>query len=428
MRLYIKKKKSNFIYFQIIFTMIVGFLHSQLHLPSILTYLTDVVLIYMLLTNIKIICSTSCMKEMTILKFFVGMFLVVAVISALLNISDNTPFRLVWATRNTGRTFFFLFSCVALLSIEDVHKIFRIFDYILFLNLFLCSWQFWVQGLWCDVVGGVFGTYYGCIAYVQLHLCFVTAYHLSAYFKKQEKASKLMLILGICLYLAVITELKIYFVELVIFVLVGAIINGLSLRNMIMMVGCFLALVIGMNYMTTILPDAAAMLNPEELIANLTSEKGYTNSGDLSRFTAVQTLQKMFFSDDFLKQLFGFGFGNCEASSFSIFNTPFYVKYEHLNYRWFTVAMVYLETGAAGLFAFYGSLVSCLFVGIFKGRNLKKDVLWSTGMIAIVAVVINTIYNSSFRTEAGYLTAFGLSILFILFKNEKLMSRNNEVF
>lgn len=417
MKLRIKKQEKNWIYFQIIFSALLGFLVSQFHFPSSITYITDLVLLYILCLcryKMRKAIGYAHLKTLQILLIFLIMSTIFGTFG---NFNMLTPLRYLWGLRNTGRTFIFLFCCVTLLDEGDLTKIFKILDIILYINVFLCSWQYWVQNLWCDRVGGIFGTDYGCLAYMQLHLCFVCIFHLSAFVNRKESLWRLSITLLSCFYLATITELKIFYVEFVIFIFIILILNhALTLRTFAMVIVAILAFRIGMQLLSTVLPPAAETLTIEGIIGNLTSENGYTSSGDLSRFTAINELKNIFFADDLWGHLFGFGLGNCETSSVSILNTPFYRTYSYLNYRWFTDAILYLETGIVGVVLFYMTLCSCFGVGYKYRKIISNNTMWSTGMVLTVSIIINTIYNSSFRTEAGYMTAFALSIVFVLIK------------
>lgn len=417
MKLCIKKQEKNWIYFQIFFSALLGFLVSQFHFPSSITYITDLVLVYVLCLCRYKMRRTIGYAHLKTLQVLLTFLILSTLVGTFSNLNVYTPLRYLWGLRNTGRTFIFLFCSVTLLEEWDLSEIFRKFDVILYINVILCSWQYWVQNLWCDNVGGIFGTNYGCLSYMQLHLCSVCIFHLSAFVNRKESLGRLLIPLFSCFYLATITELKIFYVEFAVFVFIILVINqAMSLRTFAMIIFAILAYNFGLHLLSTLLPSAAETLTIEGMIENLTSENGYTSSGDLSRFTAINVLKNIFFADDLWGNLFGFGLGNCETSSVSILNTPFYRTYSYLNYRWFTDAILYLETGIVGLVLFYIALCSCFAVGLKYRKKILNKTMWSTGMVLIISVIINTIYNSSFRTEAGYMTAFGLSIVFVLIK------------
>lgn len=419
MKLIIKRQDQNWIYFLLIYVVFSGFLISELGLPSSITYITDaIMLIFVLKYHRNIVGGVKNSSSHIVIIILITM-LVIIVFGALINFTAMSPLRFLWGFRNMGRTYIFMFCCISMLNLKDVKWFLSFFNKLLIVNVFLCSWQFWVQGLWCDTVGGIFGTDYGCLAYLHLHLAFVVIYNLSQFINKEIKISKLIFYVSICFYLATITELKIFFVEFILFLIFIILLAKPSLKTFSVIVIAVIGFSIGMNFFSLILPDAAGELTVEGIIENLTRESGYTGSGDLSRFTAVPIINEMFFSGDKLLEWFGFGLGNCDTSSFDLLNTPFYIKYEFLNYRWFTTAMMYLETGISGLILFYTFLVVCIVIGIENRKKIKDKTTLFTGIIFTFVVIILSIYNSSFRTEAGYLTAFGLSIIFVVIKNEK---------
>lgn len=416
----IKLQSKNWIYIQILYVIIFGFLTSQLRLPSSISYITDVLLLINLFYSCRKIRGSFHRTRGGFNFVILILILAADILGALLNFNSRTFLRLLWGLRNIGRTYLFFFCCVSLLDRKDILNIIKIFDGILFINLILCSYQYWIQGLWCDTVGGIFGTNYGCLSYVNLSLCISVAYHISNYITRREKLTRCVIICCICFYLAAITELKIFFVEFILILVVLFLINRPSLKSLIIVVCGAGVLYVGLQILGAILPDAAEVLTLEGIFENLTSEDGYTNSGDLSRLTAVTTLYDMFFDGNTLRSLFGFGLGNCETSGFSIFNTPFYSQYEYLHYRWMTHAMVYLETGAIGLILFYLFLVAQVLYAFLTRK--AGDNLSGLAVVMGLIIIITTIYNSSFRTEAGYIIAFVLSISYVL---RKRMSRTS---
>ena len=114
------------------------------------------------------------------------------------------------------------------------------------------------------------------------------------------------------------------------------------------------------------------------------------------------------------KQIFGFGLGNCDTSGFAIVNTPFFERFGDLHYTWLSYAMMYLECGWIGLIFYFGFFV----LVYFKIRRIEKNCIPTVKaycriarIMAVLCVVIS-VYNSSLRTEAGYMAYFVLAVPF----------------
>ena len=144
--------------------------------------------------------------------------------------------------------------------------------------------------------------------------------------------------------------------------------------------------------------------------------KGYTNSGDLNRFTAIEQIQATFFKDDILLNWFGFGLGSCEYSQYSFLQSDFSKMYGGLNYRWFTHAWVFLEQGMIGILLLLAFFVSLL---VYALKKLTAENKYYT--IISVAFVPNCIlglmYNTAIQIEVCYLIAFMCAIPHIASKN-----------
>ena len=113
--------------------------------------------------------------------------------------------------------------------------------------------------------------------------------------------------------------------------------------------------------------------------------------------------------------MFGMGMGNCETASFSFLNTPFYLRYNKLNYTWLSTAFLFLETGYMGLAFFYGFFLLVYWLGgrIAKNKDCDRIYCQMSAIAALCGVMIG-FYNSSLRTEAGYMLYFVLAFPMIL--------------
>ena len=127
----------------------------------------------------------------------------------------------------------------------------------------------------------------------------------------------------------------------------------------------------------------------------------------------------MFFKDSFIDNLFGFGMGNCDTSSYNFLQSDFFKKYEYLHYRWFSHAWIYLEQGILGILGVFLFFTSLIILLIKNERYIAMEE-WRISVIIIsVFAMINLIYNCTLQTEASYLLAFICSIPFVFIKERR---------
>jgi hypothetical protein len=159
---------------------------------------------------------------------------------------------------------------------------------------------------------------------------------------------------------------------------------------------------------------------------NSVSYKGYSNAFNLNRLTALQTIQNIFFDGPF-QNLFGIGMGNAEISQFPLFTSSIYSLYgRYLNYSWFSHAFLFIEGGWFGLASyslfFITIFLSCFFSTI---KNNYKSIYHGISATMALLCLLQIIYNSSLRTEAGYLVFFVLAVPFALKRKAPLCNRTD---
>ena len=189
--------------------------------------------------------------------------------------------------------------------------------------------------------------------------------------------------------------------------------TSFSWRKLAVVFAGAVGIVVGVSVLTLVFPKSADVLKISSLLDIATSEKGYTNSGDLNRLTTIPVITK-FFLTTVPEKLFGLGLGNCDTAAYSFLQTPFFTQYSFLNYTWFSTAFVFLETGFTGLIFFFGFFVLIFFLGKKAAREQGADKMYCqiASILAICCVLI-AIYNSSLRTEAGYMAYFVLALPFV---------------
>lgn len=420
-------KSKILVYAQILWIMIMLWLRDVVGLPSLVTYLTDVFTVLLLFFQLHRIRNNVRCSSVTNQSRIISCILICILVGVILNLVN--PMLVLWAARNNLRFYAFFFICIGVLDVRDIDQIFSMLKKWFWINVAMASFQYFVMGLDDDHIGGFFGIVEGCNAFLNILICSVMAKVISEYFTGKIKLGKLMPYLLAMVYVAVIAELKVFYVEFVLMLVVAAICTKPSVKTVLICLLGIILLGLGFYILLIIDPTVLAVLMEADALEYYLKGNGYTNSGDLNRFTAISQIHSMFFEGDWLHSLFGFGFGNCEGSQFKFLQSEFFLQYNHLHYRWFTHAWVYLEQGALGLVLLVLFFVS-VFVTTLKRKNETRADLYMTVLLFASTCFISLIYNCALQLECCYFIAFICAITFILTraKTEVLNNGKRNIF
>lgn len=408
-------KNKIAVYAQIVLVMIMFWLRDVLNFPSAITYLTDVLLIYILFSNLYGKRSFKIWKD-TIPQYTIVTIIVLCMFfGALINFVE--PLLVLWGLRNNLRFFLFFFVCIKVLDTNDVYAIISIFKRFFWLNVVMCTFQYFVLGLKADYLGGFFGTARGCNAYLNVFICMIFAITLAEFYVGKIKAHTLALYSAFSLYMAFAAELKVFYVELVVILIITIIVLKPSVKTVIICFVFLTTLVAGSWLLLTYDIDSFNVLFDASVLEVYLGGNGYTNSGDLNRFTAIQEIYSRFFEGNTFLSLVGFGLGGCEYSQFSFLQSEFSLIYDHLNYRWFTHAWVYLEQGVVGLALLVIFFISLFVYAVKRTQSTQKHFM-IMALAFLPTCILGMIYNTAIQIEACYLIAFMCAIPYIVNKSK----------
>ena len=125
----VHNKPVFLIYFQILYCCTMRFLMTEMHFPSVLRFLPDLVTMVLL---VQCVIYFQRARVVTLVKaplFTVGLFFTLAMVAFVVNAQPIAA--LIWGTRVVMRFFVFWVSCVFFLQEEDVHRMVRIFFFLL---------------------------------------------------------------------------------------------------------------------------------------------------------------------------------------------------------------------------------------------------------------------------------------------------------
>ena len=393
---------SKTIYFNCFYMIFINFICEFLRLPTIIRYIPDLFLpiyIFYCVTNIKQLLNN---KQFKILFIIIFIFFVHCCIGNFMNFTSL--FYFIWGFRNIFR--FLIISLCSILVFEerDKNRFIKSINVAFIINIIVCLIQYYVLGYWGDAIGGTFrlgntGGNSGLIYLIIIENTIVVINYLT----NNDSLLKLLFVMCFSLFIARIAELKIIYLCLIIIVFISILINKFSIKKLLIILFTIIIFIFGSIFLNKIDPDTAKMMNSESLIEYAGGEShGYSSDKDISRLRAFSQIDNYFFSNNILKKSFGYGLGNCDISSFDIFNTNFAEKYDsYLHYTWFTHAMLYLETGIIGYIVFLSFFIYII-IYCFKIRNIIDFNLCNAVIVVGVLSTIMTFYNSTLRNDISY--------------------------
>ena len=301
--------------------------------------------------------------------------------------------------------FYYLFT-----NILNNEKYIKRFDKILeisfFINfVFFLLQQFVLGYAHQDNLCGMFGTVMGNDGFSNIFLCFYSCMILSRYIEKKVSISYVSTVLIISLYQAAISELKIYFIELVLIIIMLVVFTKPSIRKTKMVLGGCILLFCAYQGIQTLYPHFSGFLSAASIWENITNDSGYTMVGDINRFNGFGILIPILQSNK-ASVIFGVGIGN------AIGNSAFYLNYSYLHYQWFAYAYIFVQTGLVGFVLyvlFYLNICTKNIKCVFTKQDIKGDVIAST-ICSVIAIVLLFYNLKNLTIMGGMLIAYYMSI------------------
>lgn len=406
-KLYIKKRTVSewmmlFIFF---FPAAQSFLTELLPIPDAIKFLCDGFLVLLLL---KLFSQRFTKIDNYSMPFvvIVGLFFFITLVGYLFNY--QSVFYYLWGLRNNIRMFIAFFAFAYLADWEDAKGWIKALDVLFVINFAVVILQYF-SGYGQDYIGGIFGTSKGCNGSLLIFLCIVFAKTILSFMRGEENMSKCIFVSVASLLVSTLSELKMFFILFILILFMASFVTAHSIKKTLFFAFGAVLVVLFSTLLTVLYKDFTDFLSFDSLIKALT-DTGYATDEDIGRFTALPVISQRFLPG-FFRKLFGLGLGNCDSSSLSMFNTPFFESHQTVHYSYFSYAFLFLETGFVGL-ALYASFFVASF---FVSRKLKKlemadEFACQMSIILSVISLILLVYNSSLRMEIGFMLFFVLAL------------------
>lgn len=382
-----------------------AFLTELLPIPDAIKFLCDGFLVLLLL---KLFSQRFTKIDNYSMPFVVvvALFFFITLVGYLFNY--QSVFYYLWGLRNNIRMFVAFFAFAYLADWEDAKGWIKALDVLFVINFAVVILQYF-SGYGQDYIGGIFGTSKGCNGSLLIFLCIVFAKTILSFMRGEEKMSKCIFVSVASLLVSTLSELKMFFILFILILFMASFMTAHSIKKTLFFAfGAVLVVLFG-TLLTVLYKDFADFLSFDSLIKALT-DTGYATDEDIGRFTALPVISQRFLPG-FFRKLFGLGLGNCDSSSLSMFNTPFFESHQTVHYSYFSYAFLFLETGFVGLALYASFFVASFFVSKkLKKLEMADEFACQMSIILSVISLILLVYNSSLRMEIGFMLFFVLAL------------------
>lgn len=431
----IKVLPANIIKFILFYSIVTNFLVLSAGFPSMLLYLNDLLVLGLL---IRMLWSQSKSHKIAVPKASlatIGALVLVVLLSYTMNL--YSPLLLAWGLRNNFRAIIFFFACCMLLEKKDVNSICNLLLALLPLNAVLCTVQYIsainssdsiVLKFYADHVGGIFGNQRGCNRMLNIYITFMFSWVFAQLLQKKCSRKKAAWVFACCVYMSILSELKIVVVEFVaIMILLIWLIRRRINRVLMMILGATVA-VSAISILRIVDPTAMGIFEDLDLLLEYVSTSSY-GENSLNRLTVIPYIQERFFEGNIFKTLFGVGLGNADGSNFAFLTSSNYLKYGYLKYHYFMSGYLYFEVGLLGLILYLLIFVVMYFSYARKlARRKTGNALEYTGVVFNVIAVLCVFYNTSLRSEVSCYMSFFFLAIPIIWENRRSESDDSYLY
>lgn len=420
------KKRSQpqwLILFIVFFPFLYGVLFDAFRLPWALKYSLDIAWLFLTLLIIINFSRKNIIipkKHRIVLLIPVVFFIFVSLVYIF---KYQSVFYFLWGIRNNFRFYFAFLAFTIFLTKEDLDDILSFLDKIFIFNAVVTLFQYFLLGKRHDYLGGVFGVEKGCNSYLYIFLVFMTVKSVVYYLNKKSSLLSLMAVCGTSLFLSALAELKFFYIQFALIVFIAVMITDFSWRKLLLIGSGIIGVFLALNLLIYIYPYFGELFSAEAILESVSSG-GYSGENQVNRLTTIPVISKHFL-DSGTDKMFGLGLGNCDTANIDFLNTPFFREYSYLRYNWFSTSMLYLETGYIGLALFFVFFIA-VFVFCIRTKNISGEnkTYYNFSAVMATCAILIAVYNSSLRTEAGFLIYFSICFPFVL---ENKLSINNLV-
>ena len=409
------EKKASFYVIMLLFVFLFfhRFFIQTFGIPEAAKYILD-------LLNVSLFIFVLLKKRiknasyLTIYGFLYFIIILIGTLSFFMfgNIWNATFTNYLFDIRNLIRFPIFFIACYNLLNRTQIEKIFTFIIGFHLVNCVYVIYQyftlevtiFWMRG---DNLNGFFGTDTGGNKFLNVLMIVTTIIVLDKFIKKEYSRKFTMFFSILNLVVAVLVELKIYFIEFIFIVIFfAAPYIKKPTKKQLKITICAIILAPFIFYgliqlLYKLYPSMVGSMSISGMLAVTTSDDGYTGTGDLNRLNAIGGVINRIFKGDVTYSLIGVGLGTANL------NGEFARIYENTHFSWMSTSYMFIETGFIGFISYTISLALPLF------KLYKKNIYRNLSRVGALSSIILMVYDEALRTEAAYMIFFLISTGFV---------------
>lgn len=309
-----------------------------------------------------------------------------------------SPLSALWQFITFSRPFVYGFLALSYWDVDRFDAVFHRLVGLQWINAACAAFQFLILGLNQDLVGGMFGSWWGCNLPLNIYLCIVTSAMFSAYLNRHWDVNAQTLVAScLCsLWVAAVAELKFFYLEFVLILVCSFLLCRPTVKKFALVLFALLVLVVGFSLFSSVFPERAAnMLDFDTLYgeANLRGE-GYP----ISRIEVYKDLGEIVFFSNPLKQFIGLGLGASANSSIAIFTSPIAMFYANYKFGLLQSVLLCVDIGYIGTALYIGLLLS---FGVATWINRAENRFLSLFSVIVITVFIVNIYYNNTASSAN---------------------------
>lgn len=401
--------------FIVIFSLIMNCLIAEFKFPQSILYINDLVLLFL----IVMACVNGRFNifrwlHMSIINYVVLVLLLCILLSTIYNLVP--PQLVLWGARNTFRGIIFFFLCTIYLTKNDVYKILDGLFYVQIINFIIGMYQYFILGLTQDRLGGLFG--HGNGNALGIFCTIECSYMLTKSFNGEKKAIfKAIFSLMTSIVLAVLAEEKLMLFELVIAVLLCLALSKKSLIKLAIIPTIYIVGQQALQWLNVLFPGSTLVLTSTNGVTEYLTAS-WSGSYYIPRFGSFSFISNKIFHNNLFWDAFGLGMGNCDTSSFSFLQSPFYKQYGYMNYRWIFGQWTVMENGIVG-FSLFLALFVVIIICLFKIRanaSVQQKNVINISIITAVICIMTMWMNNTLKVDTAYIPYFAIASGFVCYK------------
>lgn len=403
------------IYLEIIFCLVNKVFITQIGFPEFFKYIAELICLYLLVWAF-IIHYKKKIKTYALLPFIVIVMLIfVSVISYVVH---NYSLGLyLEGMLKIYRFAAFFYICIIFLDQKEVKRILNLLIVFLFLNVISSSTQYFIQGIRWDYNGGLFGIQVGGNAEMNVFLVITSIIAAVLGINKKINIFLSAAIIGGGIYIALLSELKIYYVELIVILILVAILSKPSVRSIFFLSGGILVIFTAINLLGKLYPLFADFFDIQTMINYAMKDEYGGTTGNLNRLTALPyVLDNLLVTP--VDKVLGIGMGNADVG------TALHIKYSYLKYDWYFNSYYIFENGLLGFVLYCFFFLSTSISGFyFAHRDPSNRVYYLISAIIGFFPLLFMIYDASLLSLVSYILFFMLAVPFIIYRESNGLRR-----